>query len=43
MNEENVKSIIALQKINNNLLGIIDSLKDKNNISLNLILHLMKK
>lgn len=38
MNEENVKSIIALQRINNNLLALIDSMKAQNDINLKLML-----
>ncbi|PVZ63941.1 HEPN family nuclease [Pelagibaculum spongiae] len=38
MNEENVKSIIALQRINNQLLGLVDSAKCKNDIKLREIL-----
>ena len=38
MNEENIKSIIALQRINNNLLALIDSMKAQNDINLKLML-----
>jgi len=38
MNKENVKSIIALQRINNNLLALIDSMKAQNDINLKLML-----
>ncbi len=41
MNEENVKSIIALQRINNHLLVLIDSKKNTENISLKQILDLV--
>lgn len=39
MNPENVRSIIALQRINNQLLGIIDSAKDMEDIKLKQILN----
>ena len=38
MNEENVKSIIALQRINDQLLRIVDSAKGQNDIKLKQIL-----
>ena len=43
MNEENVKSIITLQRINNQLLSIIDSAKGNNDIKLKQILDQLYK